>query len=83
MAEKEANKADNQGRKTYVPLISTADDLIGKRVRHLCEEDGIEQWHFGVVKNFVMRKSVPVFPIIYVDCQTLNQFPLLSDLQKG
>ena len=39
-------KAKDEGRCNdgNVPKINVADDLVGKKVEHLCMEEGKEQW---------------------------------------
>lgn len=52
-------------------LLEEPEDLVGKRVRHLCEEDGVETWYLGLVTDVdvkAKRSKHPtyVFTLRYV-----------------
>ena len=64
------------------PVISCAEDLIGKRVcQRFVDEDG-ERWYKGTVINGGIGRN-PMFTILYDDDPNLYKYKLMEDFEIG
>lgn len=73
-----------------VPIVHVPEDLIGKRVQHLCqsEEDGDQgevsaNWFKGCVLSMCGRGKNPLFEIKYDGYDDVWSFKLMKHLEDG
>jgi hypothetical protein len=68
------------------PRVVVPEDLIGKRVEHLCVEGDQEaQWYLGVVTGLKISKEGKFVYSIMYDCakKRTYEFPLLDHFETG
>ena len=70
-----------------MPKVNHAEDLVGKRVRHLQKtEEGTEEWYEGIVCKMDVKKhgrrTTYMFQVEYVGFAEREWYPLLQDLRK-
>ena len=73
-----------------IPEVHIPEDLVGKRVEHLCQEtdDSEEAWSPGLVLDVAIPTKGPnkgkyVYGIRYDGSNKVYRFPLLQDLKDG
>ena len=88
MLEARMKRFTSKQAKEHLPmLLQKPELLVGKRVHHLLDDEGSENWQAGTVlciqKHNKNRMRV-VYSIAYTDDpDILLSFPLLVDLKKG
>ena len=74
-----------------VPVVHVLEDLVGKRVMHLCvNEDDVDEgnesssgWYEGCVLSLCGRGKNPLFQIRYDGFDDIWTFRLMKHLQDG
>jgi len=77
----------NQTQQLLPCLLEKPELLVGKNIRHLLNDDGVENWELGSVLSLekqnknVMRTT---YSVLYCDDPDVPvSYPLLIDLKKG
>ena len=88
--EGQRKKIRNSTDEITVPVVHTPEDLIGKRVKHLCVNetggDGDEpraSWYEGCVLALCGRARNPFFEIRYDGYDGTYRFQLMEHLKLG
>ena len=74
-AKKRKVDVQNQPR---LPIVTTADDLVGKRICQKFEEDGRDAWFYGTVLSKEQGQN-PYFNVRYDDEDTDYRYQLMED----
>eukprot|EP00112_Aurelia_sp_Birch-Aquarium-sp1_P004645 Seg1526.2 transcript_id=Seg1526.2/GoldUCD/mRNA.D3Y31 product=Spindlin-4 protein_id=Seg1526.2/GoldUCD/D3Y31 len=74
-AKKRKVDVQNQQR---VPIVTTADDLVGKRICQKFEEEGRDAWFYGTVLSKEQGQN-PYFKVRYDDEDIVYRYRLMED----
>ena len=73
----------NKEAEIHVPVVSCAEDLIGKRICHRFEnENGEERWYYGSVLSGGPGSN-PYFKIFYDDSDEIVKYRLMEDWKNN
>ena len=81
---KKRQKTTGGSASTVVPKTPDHDDLIGKRVQHLLDEqDGSTKLYYGIVAGLKVRRGKYMYSLVYDGESETYNFPLLDDIENG